>query len=250
MMRCVTSPVRAFARYRSIENRPRWEKNASPLPSGLRAGATFRPGCLSPPTSRRPYVWGTCVTHDRLTVAAGEERPERLAVAVGEVARVVELPHAGELVVLGRVAQPHRRVRIYRADGEVLGHSFDEPEGEPRGARQPEVDTESLPRDVVLEGVHQLMADDVVGLCERASEGQHDPPLEDFRDAARSLTQVAGDGVGLLELGVAGVENEGLTAPQLVAQELGVAGVPALRHAARLVCRGALGGIEVDVEVL
>ncbi len=52
------------------------------------------------------------------------------------------------------------------------------------------------------------------------------------------------------ELGVAGVENEGLAAPQLEAEQGYVTSVPALRHTARLGRRGPLGGIEVDVEVL
>ena len=44
-------------------------------------------------------------------------------------------------------------------------------------------------RDVVLKGVDELVAEDVVGRFERSGERQHDAALVRFRDAAGALAQ-------------------------------------------------------------
>ena len=50
----------------------------------------------------------------------------------------------------------------------------------------------------------------VVGLRDRPRHGEHDAPLHELGDAARALADEAGEDVGLLEVGVAGVEDDGL----------------------------------------
>ena len=58
------------------------------------------------------------------------------------------------------------------------------------------------------------------------------------------------DDVGLLELGLGGVEDERLPAGQLVVQHGAQAGVPALGHPAGELAGALLFGVVVDVEVL
>ena len=186
---------------------------------------------------------------DLVAEVAGDERPECLSVAVGEKARVVQLVDRGKLVTLRGVAQPHGRVRIHGAEREVLRHPLDEPQRQARGARDAEPPL-ALPGDVELEGVHQLVANHVVRLRERPGERQHDAALEDLRHPARALTQLSRNRVRLLEIRVAGVQDQGLAPVQLVLEELGEAGVPALRQAPRLLGRRPLGRIVVHVEVV
>ena len=69
------------------------------------------------------------------------------------------------------VAHPHRRERILAAEREVLGHTFDEPERQRVEAHQ------SAARralgDVVLEDVHELVAEHVIVVGVDAGE-RHD----------------------------------------------------------------------------
>ena len=64
---------------------------------------------------------------DFVPVRSGDVRPERLTVAVGEEAGIVELRDRRKAVALDAVAKPHRRVRIDRSDRQVLRHPLDEP---------------------------------------------------------------------------------------------------------------------------
>ena len=60
--------------------------------------------------------------------AAGDVRPERLAVTIWEVLpRVVQLNEVGKLLALRRVAHPHDRVRVHWAERQILRHPLDEP---------------------------------------------------------------------------------------------------------------------------
>ena len=63
---------------------------------------------------------------------------------------------------------------------------------------------------VVLEGVHQLVAEHVVGFGEAAGERQDDAALEHLGDAAGAFADVAGERVRLLEVRMGGVEDERL----------------------------------------
>jgi hypothetical protein len=56
--------------------------------------------------------------------------------------------------------------------------------------------------DVELERMNEFVADDVVGVAERAAHREDDPPAQRFGDAACSLAQLSLDGVGLLEVDV------------------------------------------------
>ena len=98
--------------------------------------------------------------------------------------------------------------------------------------------------------MHQLVAQNVVGLRQRPGEGQHDPALEDLGDTARGFAELVGDCVRLLELRVRRVENERLPPPELVIKEPGETRVPALHHAPRVLDRLGLARVVVDVEVL
>ena len=78
---------------------------------------------------------------------------------------------SGQLFVQRRVAQPHGRVRIVRAERQVLGHALDEPQ------RQIQVRAE----DVVLKRVHQLVAEHVIGFRGPAADRHHDAALQRLR---------------------------------------------------------------------
>ena len=104
--------------------------------------------------------------------------------------------------------------------------------------------------DVVLEGVDQLVPDDVVQVAERPASGQHDPAAQRFGHAAGALADVPPTALVCWNCGGAGVEDQRLPARQLVVEHGRQAGVPALRHAGRDLGRGCSSGVEVDVEVL
>ncbi|MBK8004364.1 MAG: hypothetical protein IPK12_10630 [Gemmatimonadetes bacterium] len=152
----------------------------------------------------------------------------------------------------GRVAEPHGGVGIHAAQGQVLRHALDEPErrvhlddGLHVGARAPPAP------DVVLELVHHLVLQHVLQLQVGARERQDDPLLEEVGDAARPLARrLAAQRVGLLEVRVRGVEDDGLPLPVLVPEDLRQDRVRPLRHPPRVEGRLARLGVEVDVEVL
>jgi len=282
MMRRVISPVRASARYRSIENRSFSEKKMSWLPSGLSAAHEQPPVRVGDlrllrerpvvgldrsvpaqdervgpnPRDREQRAFRVArpprppqdVSDRGVAEAAGDIRPERLAVSVREVSRVVELADRGQRVALRRVPEPHRGVRVDGPEGEVLRHPLDEPQRQARGARHAEA-ARSLPRDVKLKRVHQLVADHVVRFGERARERQHDPPLHSLGDAARALAERSRNRVRLLEVGVTGVEDQRLAASQLMVEDLREPRVPPLGEPAGLRGRLALSRVVVDVEV-
>ena len=179
---------------------------------------------------------------------AADIGPEGVAVAIREVARVVQLVDVGQLLAAGRLAHPHRRMRIDRADRQVLGHALDEPQRQIQGAAVAGADVGV--GDVVLERMDQLVAEHVVGELDRTGQRQHDTPLVGFGDTAGSLAHLPFDRRRLPEVRRAGVENERLPAAQLVVQQLREAGIPALRHARRHPRRRFLFRIEVDVEML
>src|SRR6266850_2341938 len=94
-------PVEASATKRSIENTLRVDRNASQRPSGLNAGPTFRsPPRPVPLMTSRPVSFGGVVDasgggqhlrDDVVAEAAAHVRPERLAPAIREVLRLVEI---------------------------------------------------------------------------------------------------------------------------------------------------------------
>ena len=77
-------------------------------------------------------------------------------------------------------------------------------------------DSRSARRHVKLKGVNELVTNDVVGLVERPRQRQDDAAPHRFGHAAGALTQLVGDDVGLLEIGVRAVQDERLAARQPV----------------------------------
>ena len=98
--------------------------------------------------------------------------------------------------------------------------------------------------------MHQLVAEDVVRLRQRAADGKDDPALERLRHAPRALPGRAAQRVGLLELRMTGVEDDRLALLDLVAEDAAEPRVPALAHAADLLGGLAALRVVVDVEVL
>ena len=176
--------------------------------------------------------------------------PDGMPEVVREHLVVAQLLQGREVAFHGRVAQPHGGVVVDRPDREILRHSFHEPErridvhvGLDAGAHA------AATEHVVLELVHHFVADHVVQLFVGARERQHHAVLEELGEAARLLADVARGGVGLLEVGLRRVENDGLPALELVMQHPRQPGVPALGDARPVECRCPLGRIVVDFEV-
>ena len=67
----------------------------------------------------------------------------------------------------------------------------------------------------------QLVPDDVVQIAERSARREHDPAPESLGHSAGALADAASYGIGLLELGRAGVEDQRLAAGQLVVEDAG-----------------------------
>jgi hypothetical protein len=157
----------------------------------------------------------------RIAPAAADVRPERVTPAVGEEPAVPRhLLDGGDPSGQRRVAEPHRRMRRYRPDREVFGHPLDEPE---RCLEPPSRGLDAAARsaeagDVVLEGVDQLVTDQVIRFLHRVHERHHDPLLERLRDALHAFADVTDD-VVLLELWMVRVEDERLTLFELVVQD-------------------------------
>ena len=105
-------------------------------------------------------------------------------------------------------------------------------------------------RHVELKRVDQLVADDVVGVGERTAKRQHDAAAERLGDAAGAFAELALNRVGLLEVGMRGVEHERLPPAQLVAEHAAEPRVPAFGHPRGDVDPFARARVEVDVEVL
>ena len=138
-----------------------------------------------------------------------------------------------------RVAHPHRGERIVAAEREVLGHTFDEPERQRVEAHQ--AAARRAFGDVVLEDVHELVAEHVIVVGVDAGERHDDAGAVRLRDAARAFLELLADDVRLLEVRMVGVEDQRL-AVEGVPEGVRVARVPALGHARRVVHDRRSGG--------
>ena len=143
-------------------------------------------------------------------------------------------------------------MRIDRSNRKILCQSFDEPQRQRLDAAAGAAASRSraVRRDVVLEGMHKLVAENMVGLGQRAGERQHDAALHPLGDAARSLADHAADDVGLLEVRVRRIENEGLARLHLVLEDARQARIPALSHPADARGAFALVFVEINIEVV
>ncbi len=142
-------------------------------------------------------------------------------------------------------------MRVDRPDRQVLRHPLDEPQRRDQRRRHTGHEhAASRAGHVELERVHQLVAQHVVGLGQRAGEGEHHPTLEDLGDAAGALPELPGQGVGLPEVGAAGVEDQCLAVREIVVEQPRQPRVPPLGHEGGVLDRQLLLGVVVDVEVL
>jgi hypothetical protein len=173
-----------------------------------------------------------------------EERPERVAVPVREIMRVLELLDRRQPAMQLRIAQPHVREGVGWPKGQVLGHPFDEPAG------QVERVLMCAFRDVDLKGVGELVAEDVVGFTKSGRKRDDDARPYPFREATGAFADGPRVHIGLSKLPMACVQDDRLAASEGVIQELRVARVPPLRHASRLAGDVFLLRVVVDVEVL
>ena len=209
--------------------------------------AARSPG-TAPPDSNR------LVEHrpdDAVAPASGDVRPEGLAPAIREVLGVVELIESTAACPSSRAAS-----RIHIA---VCGSTWPidrysaMPSTNHSGRRSRPLRV--APScwlwlgDVVLERVHQLVPEHVVGFRERPEHRHHDPPPQSFGHAAGAFAD-AGHDVGLAEVRTRRVENERLRTREIVLQDLRQARVPALRHPRGLFGGGARLGVEVHLEML
>jgi hypothetical protein len=78
--------------------------------------------------------------------------------------------------------------------------------------------------------VHELVAEDVVGVAQRFGERHDDPVLQALGEPARGLRQGRGRRVRLLEVGLVGVHDDRLAVFEIVLEHAAQARVPALGH--------------------
>ena len=177
--------------------------------------------------------------------------PDRVPEVIGEHLVIAQLLQRGEVALHRRVPQPHGGVVVDRSHREILRHAFHEPQGRVDVHVGLDAGADATPAEhVVLELVHHFVADDVLQLFVRARERQHHAVLEELGEAARLLAHVPRGGVGLLEVGLRCVENDGLAALELMVQHPRQPGVPPLGDARAVQCRRPLGRIVIDFEVL
>ena len=143
-------------------------------------------------------------------------------------------------------------MRIDRPYRQILGHPLDEPQRQEERRRTSKTDPTVARQagDVELERVHELVPQNVVRLGQGAGKRKHDTSLQHLRHTTRRLAELSEDGIGLLEVGVAGVQDQRLATLELVIQQAADASIPALRHAAGFPDDALHLGVVVDVEVL
>src|SRR5258705_8835870 len=98
--------------------------------------------------------------------------------------------------------------------------------------------------------MRQLVTEHVIRLSEARRKRHADARLDALGEAAGAFIDGAGADVGLGEVRMARVEDDGLAVRERVVEQLRVARVPALGHARGLPGDLFLFGVVVDVEVL
>ena len=79
---------------------------------------------------------------------------------------------------------------------------------------------------IELERVNELVADHMVRIRNRTGKGQNDPPSGCLCDSTDTFPELALNDVGLLEIGVRGVEDQRLATAKLMVEDPGQARVP------------------------
>jgi hypothetical protein len=136
---------------------------------------------------------------------------------------------------------------IVASQREILGHALDQPE---RQSVEPHQSAARRPLgDVVLEDVHQLVAEHVIVVGVDAGERHDHARAIRLRDAARSFLELLADDVRLLEIGVVGVEDQRLSIER-VTKRVRMPRVPALGHSTGVANDRRLRPVEEVIEVL
>ena len=114
------------------------------------------------------------------------------------------------MVGVDGVAQPHRRVVVDAADGQVLGHPFREPQRHHRERRA------VPPQDIALKRVHEFVPEDVIGFRQPGRKGQDDASGLMIGEAADAVAEQDRRDRRLREMSVAGVQDDRLAAIELM----------------------------------
>ena len=106
------------------------------------------------------------------------------------------------------------------------------------------------PRMSVLKRVHQLVAEDVVGVSQAGRHRHDHPAFGALGDAPGAFAELALDDIGLLEVGVTRVQDHRLAADERVPEDSAEPGVPSLGHPPDLLRGVGLFRVVINVEVL
>jgi hypothetical protein len=97
--------------------------------------------------------------------------------------------------------------------------------------------------------MHELMADDVIGVGQGTAKRQNDPAFQRLGDAAGTFPKLPLNRVGLLEVRMRGVQDEWLASAELMAKQALETGQPSLGHTRSDVDPFTLVWVEVNVEM-
>src|SRR5690606_27717458 len=140
------------------------------------------------------------------------------------------------------------RVGIMSAHRKIFGRAVDQPE-----RKQPYIEADRVAAaecNVVLEGVDQLMAENVVRLFIHTRQRHDYALLQALGDAARAFSDEAANDVCLLEVCIIRIKNDGLLFAELAQEGLRMPRIPPLGHASGIPNSLLFLRIIVDAEVL
>jgi len=94
------------------------------------------------------------------------------------------------------------------------------------------------------------MTQDVVGILVGARQWHDDAFLEALRDPAGAFPDGTANSIGLLEVRIVGIENDGLALVELAQEGPAVALVPPLGHARGILHRLPFFGVQIEFEMV
>ncbi len=103
-------------------------------------------------------------------------------------------------------------MRIFTSDRQILGHPLYKPQ---RKTLQGKALRVSPKCNVKLERVHQFVPQHMVGFLVRAGHGHYDSFLERLGHPSCTLADASLNDIGLLKVGIVGVEDERLPVVKL-----------------------------------